>query len=549
MNKSDHQLTNLFVTVRSSAFLRAFGGGLILFALVFVTYWPSLRGTFFWDDHSLLADGVLERPLKDFWRYPPVLTLEEHFWPVTYSAFWFLRKVAGYDPFSFRFANILLHAANSVLLWQLLAMLRLRGAWLAAALFAVHPVHVESVAWIIELKDVLCAFFFLSAFSCYVKIDQAAPLQKRWPWIGAIVLFYVFASWSKSIGIVLPAIMLIVEWWRGNHRSLAGLALVGGLGLIGLILLWADYRVFSASAHTVVNLSWAERLELLGRAFWWYAAKLVWPTPLLAIYPKWSLGGSALAWLPTLLLAALLVGALVASYRQGTPRAIAAAVLAYFFLHLPTLGIVPHSFMAHSFVADRYQYLPSAVFSTLVGAGLAWLRGKTSQSPRWRAVTAGGVGIILTLYASATLVHASLYGNPEKLLRHTLTHNPAASTAHVMLGAILAQRGQMPEAAHHFRWAVRLTPDDLTARANLALTSWYSGDLGTVLEETSHVLTQRPDHAPCWGLRAAALAATGETTQALEAAWQALYLSPEDKLAQKVLEGKITSAPRQPLRP
>jgi Flp pilus assembly protein TadD len=510
--------------------------------MVVAAYFPSLRGNFFWDDYSLLAGRLLERPLSEFWRYPPRIALEEHFWPVTYSVFWLLHKVAGYDPFSFRFANILLHGANAVLLWRVLRLLHIRGAWMGAAWFAVHPVHVESVAWIIELKDVLCGFFCLSAAALYFGAEGWQRRRARIIAKAFVPVLYALAIWSKTAAIGLPLVLFLVDWWRGAVRRRDKILLLSVMAIVGVGLLAADLHVARTAAHASVTLAWRDRVELVGRAAWWYAARLLWPAPLCAIYPRWQLGAAWWSSLPTVMLVgAFGVLALAAAHRVWG-RPLFAAAAAWLVLLAPTLGFVPHSYMVHSYVADRYQYLPSAVAAAVVAAALATLWDRAATVRALRVAVAGCTAAALTAYAGATLVHASLYGQPEKLLRHTVQHNPQAVDAWVMLGAMLAQRGELREAADCFRKAAALDPAETSARVNLAVVSLQAGDVQTVLEQTSTVLQMAPDHAMSWALRAAVLASTGQREAAHEAAARALRLAPDNDLARRVLADDVTTS-------
>jgi Tfp pilus assembly protein PilF len=177
-----------------------------------------------------------------------------------------------------------------------------------------------------------------------------------------------------------------------------------------------------------------------------------------------------------------------------------------------------------------------------VAAALATLWDRAATARAMRVAVAGCMAAALTAYAGATLVHASLYGQPEKLLRHTVQHNPQAVDAWVMLGAMLAQRGELREAADCFRKAAALDPAETSARVNLAVVSLQAGDVQTVLEQTSTVLQMAPDHAMSWALRAAVLASTGQREAAHEAAARALRLAPDNDLARRVLADDVTTS-------
>lgn len=531
---------------RTSPFLGEILGAALLFACVLVIYFPCLGGPYFWDDYSLLQAPELRGRLLRLWCYPPTITLEEHYWPVTYSLFWLVGLLGNWEAFWFHVLNILLHGVNAVLVWRVLRHLHVKGAFYAALLFAVHPVHVESVAWIIELKDVLSAFFFLSALLLYVRTGvETLPKSKRFTFWICVYMLYVFACWSKSVALTLPAVIVIIDVWRSpaalRHR-------IWGWAVFFLLaggLLAADLYVAHRMSHASVSLPWSHRLELIGRTFWWYVAKIVSPQPLLAMYPRWTLGETGLSgWLPSALLVGGGVAILWAARRWTAARAVAVAGAVYLTCLLPTLGVLPHSYMAISYVADRYQYLASIAPLSLIASAI-WTLLESFKTNRTKRLLVGAIAaIICSWYASMTYEHAALYGNPEKLLEHTVRDNPSAFTAHLLLGAMKASRGKLDEALPHLQQSVALNAEDSSARANLALVLWRKGDYSRALAETSISLSRSPNHAMSWAVHAAALARLGETTAATAAAKRALELAPGNPLAEKVLLEEFTSTPK-----
>jgi tetratricopeptide (TPR) repeat protein len=515
-----------------------------LVALAIAIFYPSLGGPFFWDDYSLLYGRALEGSLVDIWRFPPALPLEEHYWPVTYSLFWILRAFFGYDPFYFRLVNVLLHTANTLLVYAMLRRVGTRGAWVASALFAVHPIHVESVAWIIELKDVLSGFFFLLATIVFLRGVDSLAARKRLGWWIAAGFCYALAAWSKSVAFVWPLAIALVVWaYRPQEFRSARRAIVCYLAA-GAVLLGLDLITAHRFSHAEVHLGLAQRAELVGRAFWWYLAKLVWPAPLAALYPRWTLGeGELTRYLPSLALILAAGATALAAWRHLGSRKVLVWFGWYFLLLAPTLGFLTHSFMVHSYVADRYQYLASIGPFAAFGIGAAQICAWSETKRPWRLAIVGGIGVLLTTYAALALMHAALYAQPEKLLRETLRHNPQSANFQTMLGAILAQRGQLEEAATYFEQASKLSPTDMSPRVNLAIVQWQAGDCEAALEQTSTVLTREPKRALMWAVRAASLARLGRHEEAIAAARKALQLETSQPLALKVLSGEITSAP------
>ena len=265
---------------------------LALVALTLLSYAPALDGGFVFDDSMYVTgDGRLETVsgLGEIWTEVGGPDYRHQYYPLTSSAFWVQYQWWGDRPVGYHLVNVLLHALNAVLLWRLLRRLGLPAAWLAAAVFAVHPVHVQSVAWISELKNVLSTAFFLSSMHLFVRYLGLVASRSPAGWVtyGLGVALFVCALLSKTATCLLPAALLLVVWWkrgRVDRRSLlavAPLVVLGAAFVLMTVYLESHYRAHGAAyAH-----SGLERLLIAGRALWFYAAKLAWPAKLALIYP------------------------------------------------------------------------------------------------------------------------------------------------------------------------------------------------------------------------------------------------------------------------
>ncbi|MDD5630286.1 MAG: O-GlcNAc transferase, partial [Elusimicrobia bacterium] len=189
-------------------------GALLLCALTFCAYLPALRGGFVWDDDYYAANPLLDQPgaLRSIWTLEPAPWPYYREYPVVYTTFWMERKLWGPQPKGYHVDNVILHIINALLIWLLLKRLGLPGAWLAGAVFALHPVHVESVAWIAERKDVLSGLFFLSAFGGYLRFEEGGG--RRWYW--AALGLFLLGLLSKATICVLPVVLLLMRWQRGQ---------------------------------------------------------------------------------------------------------------------------------------------------------------------------------------------------------------------------------------------------------------------------------------------------------------------------------------------
>ena len=343
---------------------------LVLMAVV--SYFPATQAGFVWDD-----EGYSPPPsrcgsasgLARIWFSPTAVPSEGHYWPLVYTTFWLEHKLWGFAPAGYHLVNLLLHLVNTLLLWRILLRLPVPGAWLVAAVFAVHPLHVETVAWVIERKDLLAALFYLAAFSAYMRFS-AAP--RRRPYLAALGL-YAAGLLCKSIVVTLPAALLILAWWLRGRVTREDLLRLLPFFLAGAGIVFADWLYYSAREPYSFDYSLPERALIAARALWFYAGKLLWPAGLAVIYPHWDLSG-ALAW--SWLAAAAAAAALLHFARRRTGRGPAAGVLFFAVTLSPVLGFVDYGYMQFSFVADRFQYLAGiGVMAVVVGAAVHWAGG------------------------------------------------------------------------------------------------------------------------------------------------------------------------------
>lgn len=433
--------------------------GLVVLAAV-VAYSPALNGGFIWDDSIFITENPLLRSwngLAQTWFRPGVAP---QYYPVTHTVFWLEWNLWGMNPAGYHVVNLCLHLLNAGLLWALLRRWKVPGAGGAAALFALHPVHVESVAWISELKNVLSTFFFLAAAWCYWTYRERGKRADRWkPYAAALALFAA-ALGSKTVTCVWPVAMLIVVWWkdgRGWLAALRPLAPFFALGLIDGVLTAGLERDKVGAQGPEWEFSLWQRLGIAGRSLWFYLGKLAWPEPLVFIYPRWRLD-------PAHGVAALLLyvaGALKLLQRQKKwGRAPFAAVLFFTVALAPALGFVNFYPMRFSFVADHFQYLASMGIIALFGAGVARVLS------RQRALA--GFVLVAAVFTAFSARHAMSFRGPRDIWADTAGKNPDAWIAHNNLGfTILADE---PETAlSHFQRALKLRPDYVEASYNLGI--------------------------------------------------------------------------------
>src|ERR1017187_4692714 len=261
---------------------RAWRGVLLLLALLTVTaaaYHPAWHGSALWDDEGHITRADLQ-PASGLGRIWFEVGATQQYYPVAHTAFWILHRAFGDDTLGYHLVNIGLHALSAFFLALILRRLAVPGAILAAFIFALHPVQVESVAWISELKNALSGAFYLAATMAYLRFDESRRVA---PYAIAFGLF-VLALFSKTVTATFPLGMLIVLWWlRGelhwkhDVRPLAPFVLVGAAA--GVSTAWVE-RTEIGALGAGFDLTIIDRGLIAGRAVWFYLGKLLWPANL-----------------------------------------------------------------------------------------------------------------------------------------------------------------------------------------------------------------------------------------------------------------------------
>ncbi len=488
---------------------------LALVVLVVVVYIPALRGQFIWDDDAHVTRNLTLHSLSGLvhiWFQPGAT---QQYYPLMYSTLWMDYHLWGLNPVPYHLENILFHALNAILVWRILRRLEVRGAWLGAAFFALHPVCVESVAWISERKNTLSGFFFLLSLFAAIefwlprrveartRVDEkgAAPQAIFGPWkFYTLALFlYLCALWSKTAIVGLPGVILILVWWKRGRVHLKDALLVVpflALGLaIGLLTVSIEHKfILDASNLDEWKLSLGQKFIIAGRALWFYLGKLCAPYPLMFVYPRWNIQASQpLAYLP---LAAAVLGAGLLWVKRNTwqwahPTLVA---VGYFVVMLfPALGFINIFPFRYSFVADHFQYSALIGPLALAAAGMTWLLARVSASKSmFKPVL---VGALLAVFAVLTWRQTGIYRNLETLWRDTLAHNPTAWMAHDNLGIYLTESKRFAEADEHYHKALEIRPNDHIAYYDLGLEAAIQGNLDEAIQYFYKTLDLCPSFA------------------------------------------------------
>ena len=440
---------------------------LILGVLVAASYFPVLWGEFIWDDFLLTKlkavsswDGIWRLWFDPVTAYLQRDAVEGHYWPLLYTTFWLEHKLWGFDPLGYHIVNLLLHFANTALLWRLLVRLGVPGAWFAAAVFAVHPLHTESVAWIISRKDLLSALLYLSAFFMWVRFVESPRTR---PYVAALLLFAA-ALLCKSIAITLPAALLIWQWWKEGRVTARYFLRVAPFFLVGLVVGGFDIWFYKSKTALSFDYSVYERVLIASRSLWFYLEKLVWPADLAVIYPHWEIDATdPFGW--GYFIAAVAVAATLWIMRHRIGRGPFACALFFAVTLSPTLGLIDYSYMGHSFVADRFQYL--AGIGVIILFAAAAVRAADRLSPAAHKAAKGIALVVLALLGIVTWNQAGAYKNELSLFKHVIAHNPQSWAAHQNVGMALLKLNQFEEAERHLRNSLEIFPLNVKAFRNM----------------------------------------------------------------------------------
>jgi tetratricopeptide (TPR) repeat protein len=523
-------------------------GCAVILMLTIMAYRPALRAGFIWDDDSYVTDNPSLHSLdglKKIWTQPGAEFRQ--YYPLTFSGFWVGYQLWKLDPFPYHLTNILLHAVNAILLWFLLRRLELPGAWWVAAVFALHPVQVESVAWITEFKNVLSGMFSLLSLLAYFRfrplVANSEPAQCNWRFYPLALLLFVCALLSKTAVCCLPVVIVVFLWWKlGGVTKRDALALIPWF-VVTVALGLVTMRVENLSLE-VDQAAWSSSLLhrglLAGRALWFYAGKVLWPRQFTFIYPRWEIDTGA-AWqylFPVAVLAVLMVLWLL---RKRVGRGPLAAVLCFSIMLSPVLGLFDIYFFRYSYVTDHFQYLACiGLIALAAGTGATVYR---RMGERMRRVAALAPATLLLTMGTLTWRQAHIYHDLETLWRDTLMKNPQAWIAHINLGVVLQQAGQLDEAMEHWEQAIRINPDNAEVRYNLGKAWQQLGRPEEAARQYEHALQINLADADTHGRLATALIQLGRTDEAIEHLEESLRIAPDVPKVQNNLAWLLATLP------
>lgn len=520
---------------------------LLLVAAVVVAYQPAWHAGFVWDDDAYVTGNKLlwsSDGLKRIWFS---FDSPSQYFPLTYTVLRLEYSLWGLHSAGYHWVNIILHATNALLLWQLIRKLNIPGAWLAAAIWALHPVQVESVAWITELKNVLMCFFFLLALLAWVEFVDGKPERKWFPYTLALVCC-ALSLFSKTTACTLPAALLLILWLKDRplhvRRWVEILPFVAMSMGMGLLTIWWE-RFHQGTQGESFAMAMPDRLLLMSRTIWFYAGKLIWPVNLTFSYPRWNISMSdawAYFW-PALTIGC---GLLIYYLRRYVGRSLEVGVLFFVLTLTPVSGAIMLYTFLYSFVADHYQYVASIGLIALAAAGLSIALGS-----KQKVLTAvAGSGLVLFL-AFLTWRQCGMYTDIDTLWRITCARNPSSWMAHNNLGNCLRREGKSDEAIAQYQEVLRLKPKSAEAHYNIGMALTQKGELDDAIAQYRQAVQLDPKYSDAYINLGSALLHEGEVDDAMAQYLTALKISPNDATAHYNLgtvllrQGKVDEAVAQ----
>jgi len=500
----------------------------LIFLATLLAYGPAVRGGMIWNDSDYVTSPAL-RSWHGLWLIWFKLGATQQYYPLLHSGFWLEHRLWGDSTTGYHLANIGLHALAACLF--AVTLLRLTAPavglmpwpWLAGLLFALHPVCVESVAWISEQKNTLSIVFYLLAVLAYLDFDA----RRRPAAYAAALGLFVCGLMSKSVTATLPAALLVVFWWRRGRlewrRDVVPLSPWFAIAAVsGLFSAWVE-RTYIGARGEAFDLGFGQRLLLSGRIVWFYLAKLLWPRNLIFIYPRWRVDGHQ-AWQYLFLLGVVAVTAGLWLLRRRT-RAPLAAFLFFVGSLFPVLGFFNVYAFVFSFVADHWQYLPCLGLIAFAAGTWGGALGRTRSAAAAALLQALAAALVLFL-GVLTWRQSRMYDDIQTFYETTLAKNPNCWMAHNNLGNLLHLAGRDAAAIPHFRKTLQLKPDLAEAHNNLGSALRSSGHGPEALAQFREAVKDNPDMADAHANLGVMLAESGQVEAAVKEFEVSLRLFP-----------------------
>jgi len=497
--------------------------GFIIVAGTVAAYWPVFSAGFIWDDDAYVTQNKMLSDPDGLWRIWFTAHSQSQYFPLVYTTLRVEYSFWGLDPLGYHVVNVCLHIINALLLWALLRRLTAPWPWLVAAVFALHPVQVETVAWVTELKNTESTLLYLLAIFAWLEFCKG---KGEWFYLLALAL-QLLALFAKTTACTLPAALILALWlkkepvsWRRIFQAVPFLLLGFGMGLLSV---WWENHLGNYGEKFHLLGGPLERLLIATRALWFYAGKILWPVDLTFSYPHWHIdpaNGLQYVWL----FGCLAVVALLWGYRRQLGARPAAALFFFCAALSPMIGFIPLYTFYYSYVADHYQYLACvgviALVASFVKAGL----DRRPELLRLRGPLAAALLVVLGIL---TWRQCGIYHDLETLWNDTLVKNPASWMAHVNLGRLLGQEGKIDEAEQHYQAAIKINSRDESIYYNYGNLLARNGRLDEAIEQYHKTLNLAPAKAEAHNNLGIVLNRQHHTDEAIAEYEKALFYQPD----------------------
>jgi len=508
-----------------------YAGMLLIVVITFLAYIPALKAGYIWDDDDHFTENELMNDwegFKNIWSSSSAI-----YYPLVLTSFWIMRRLWGLSPLPYHGVNILIHCINAILFWGILRRLKIKGGFFAGLLFALHPVHVESAAWVTELKNTQSGLFYLASFHAFLSFftkESLSPKTRRLLY-GVSLILFIMALLSKPSTVMLPAVLFVFIWWKRGRWEKKDIIILAPFFALSLLssgwTIW-EQKYHSGAKGAEWSLGFLERLLVSGRIAWFYLGKIVFPHRLVFIYPRWEVNAGNLLWYIPVLGWALCF--LVFWIKRRTwGRDLLFGFGYYMLLLFPVLGFFNIYFMRFSYVGDHFQYLatlgPIALFA--FGASLLFERwkqpGKTFEIFFY--------GIVTIVFAILVWNQSKIYKNEETLWRDTIRKNPKAWIAYNNLGFDLASKERYEEALEYYKKALELKPDFAEVYYNTGIVFAKTDCPTEAVEYFQKALELNPLELKIHSDLGLALSRLGKYEESLKHLEQFLAIDPEDATA------------------
>lgn len=511
----------------------------ILTAAVFL---PSLDNGFVnWDDDKYIQENTtlfLPKGLATIWSGRHEL----QYYPLTLTSFWAEYRLWGNDAKGYHVTNVALHAANALLVVSVARALGmgLGASLVAGLLFGIHPIQVGSVSWASERKNVLAGFFYLLSFLAYRRFRAQGGRAVY----AAGILAFAAALLSKTASVTLPAALWLADTIVDRRPPLRSLVPV--LPMFALGVAAAAVTVHMEARATWTPEPFAVRPLIAVAAVWFYVGKILWPIPLVPVYPRWEVATST-PWLWASMLGFLIAAAVVFSQRRRLRSQVTWGLPAFVVGLAPMLGLLSFGYLEHAFVADHFVYFAAVGAFCAIAAALEPLLSR-GREPFRRALPAVITVAALVALAALNVRQQGVWSGSMTLWRHTLRHNPRFALGHSNLGSAFFANGKFPEARRQFETALAINPRAAYAHLNLGLVCKQENDIDRAAKHFREAARLQPGAAAPHTMLGVVHFLRREYAEAISAFRQGAAMAPNDPTAAANLGRLLATCPIDSLR-